>query len=262
MHPWLKRAIGAAGIAVGFLLWQGSPAGASELVNDPLASTAKSGKPAGVAAVGDLVGQALSGNLGGVNASASIQATTGRSENSGNSGDAAVESKVTFGDSKAHIAVNGPEGKVKGLPKATCELACTQLIEDHVRVLDVLRDAADDAATQASNKLGEVPCELEPGDVARRAKQVLARAKNLAHEARKGRELTIAFKASGHARLRACDVVDLKARVDVQVRLHQHIGLKYLDRAAKHTTKSAAAAEKCLHGTLDDRFKKARRHRC
>ena len=261
MNLWLKRAIGAAGIAVGFLLWQGSPAGASELLKDPLATAVKSGNTPGVAVLGDVAGKVTAGGLGGLNASASIHATSQNSEGSGRSGGVAVKAKITSSDAKVHATVDW-SGKAKSVPKATCELACRQLIDDQVRLLDVLRDAADDATTQASNKLGEVPCELEPGDVARRAKQVLARAKNLAHEARKGRELTIGFEASGHARLRACDVVDLKAHVDVQVRLKQHIGLKYLDRAAKHTTKSAAAAEKCLHGTLDDRLKKARRHRC
>jgi hypothetical protein len=39
MNVWLRRAIGAAGIAVGYLLLQGQPAGASDLVHGPAAVT-------------------------------------------------------------------------------------------------------------------------------------------------------------------------------------------------------------------------------
>ena len=69
MNLWLKRAIGAAGIAVGFLLLQGSPAGASELTQIHWPPRPSTGMQSGSPRSATTAGRITSGNLGEVEAS-------------------------------------------------------------------------------------------------------------------------------------------------------------------------------------------------
>jgi hypothetical protein len=213
MNLWFKRAIGAAGIAVGFLLWQGSPAGASELVEHPLASAAKSGNAVGVAALGDTAGRVTSGNLGEVETSIGVQATTGRSEHSGSSGSAVTSSKssVTFEGSEVRIA--HAEGGRLGE------------VQQHL----VAESAGDDAdarlgararLSRAKLQQPEPTINRAQGMVKRlvtKATKLSARGRGDAPEATRALELTIGVKVSGHARLWTCKRVDLRAKARTEV---------------------------------------------
>jgi hypothetical protein len=177
MYLCLKGAIGAAGIAVGFLLWQGSPAGASELVKDPLAAAKVATTPA-VAAVDDVAGHVTSGEPADVKASAGFQAT----ERFGNSG----------GTTKSNVAFEGSEARLAHASGGRIDAEAPRLLPDPADTNGEAKARAEAGVTARARPAEAKLRRLEPTTAERTPKRHVAKAKRtIEREGAAGRELPV-----------------------------------------------------------------------
>jgi hypothetical protein len=193
MNVWLRRAIGAAGIAVGYLLLQGHPAGASELVH------VDSRTAVGVTASNHLAPSvgATAQATGGIATSAPTKAQLGDTHTSGH---ASVTAKATTEHPVVSLGGNGKGGSRLGTDPlsshAAAETKHSERVEGSKELLRGCTCSPHDAVEHTVKKLRD-PC-TAICDVLEHGSRTVERGKEKAGDLRHAAEHT------GSAGLLAC----------------------------------------------------------